>query len=267
MRSNIKLLKRLMLSCIGPYLAIQFSNIQMQPTAYHLLHHYPFEHFMLRIILCCITLYYYLHLQKKKGIKDVLVPRANHYRLTTGTILVQLIMTFALLLLSSIKETLWQPSVQPILHFSSRIDFLYRGIVEITCMAAILEELLFRGILEKLLNKMISIRLWITLISALTFSVMHGNMSHNLLYFAMGCFLSHLYHQTNHIIYPMMAHGLHNLCATSIIYLKLDESLDLAINSLTIVMRIMLAIGSLLAAYGYITYKLVDPKTKKYHLN
>lgn len=267
MRSNIKLLKRLMPSCIGLYLVIQFSNIRMQPTAYHLLHHYVFGHFMLRIILCCITLCYYLHLQKKKDIKDVIVPCTHYYRLTTGTILVQLIMTFALLLLSSIKETLWHPSVQPIVHFSSRIDFVCRGIIEITCMAAILEELLFRGILEKLLHKIIPIRLWITLISALAFSVMHGNMSHNLLYFVMGCFLSQLYYQTNHIIYPMMAHGLHNLCATSIIYLRLDEPLYLAINSLTIVMRIILAIGSLLAVYGYVTYKLVDPKTKKYHLN
>lgn len=254
----MKLLKLLTLSCIGFH--SRFSSIVMQLTDCYLLHHRLLGSFILRIIICYTALSYYLRLQKNKGIQHSIQPCASVYRLTIGTILAQLMMTFVLTLLSSIQETLWHPSLQPLVHFSSSMDFLYRGIVEITCLAAILEELLFRGILENLLNKITASRLWITIISALAFSLMHCNMSNNLLYFVMGCFLSYLYRQTKHIIYPIIAHGLHNLCATSIIYFTLDKTLNLAINSLAIVTRTMLAIGVLLAVYGYITYIL--PKTK-----
>ncbi|MGI2299876.1 CPBP family intramembrane glutamic endopeptidase [Candidatus Cardinium hertigii] len=256
---KIRLLKRLTLFCIGLYLPIKFFILWIESTHKPLCHHYTLEHFILRIIICCIVFIYYLYLQPNKGVKDGIVP--SRYKLMIGTVLLQFTMTFGLLLLSSIQATLWQPNVQPI-RFSSSIDFLYRGIIEISCLAAILEELFFRGILEKLFYKIISSRLWITLVSALAFSLMHGNMRNNLLYFVMGCFLSHLYYQTKHIIYPIMAHGLHNLCVTSIIYLKLDESLDLAINSLTIITRIILAVGALLSVYQYMTYRLSHPETK-----
>ena len=257
---KIRLLKRLTLFCIGLYLPFKFLILWIESTGKALCHYYTLDHFILRIIICWIAFIYYLYLQQNKGIKDGIVPSIHRYKLMIGTVLLQLTMTFGLLLLSSIQETLWHPTVQRILHFSSSIDFLYRGIIEITCLAAILEELLFRGILEKLLYKIISNRLWITLTSALAFSLMHGNMRNNLLYFVMGCFLSHLYYQTKQIIYPMIAHGLHNLCATSIMYLKLDKPLDLAINSLTIITRIILAIGALLAVYEYLTYRLTKTK-------
>lgn len=235
----------------------------IEPTIRYLLHRSVLRSFMARIIICSAALGYYVQLQKQQSMQHSIAPPAPLYRLTIGTILAQLMMTFALTLLSSIKEALWHPSVQPILHFSSNIDFVYRGIVEISCLTAILEELLFRGILEKLLSKITSSRRWITVISAIAFSLMHCNMSNNLLYFVMGCFLSYLYHQTNHIIYPMLAHGLHNLCATSIIYLALDKRLDVAINNLPIVTRGLLAIGTLLAVYTYVTHMFVSQKTKK----
>ncbi|WP_162789980.1 CPBP family intramembrane glutamic endopeptidase [Cardinium endosymbiont of Sogatella furcifera] len=231
----------------------------MQPT--HYLNHATLKHCMVRIIICCIAWRYYLHLQAKQGRKGVTKPCAHRYRWAIDTILVQLMMTFALILLSSIQKTLGHPSLQPALDFNNSIDFVCRGIVEITCLAAILEELLFRGVLEQLLRKITPSRLWITMISALAFSFMHCNMSNNLLYFVMGCFLSYLYHQTNHIIYPIIAHGLHNLCATSIIYLTLDTRLALTINSLTIVTRTILTIGTLLVVYGYTTY-IIGQKTK-----
>ncbi|MEF2229088.1 MAG: CPBP family intramembrane glutamic endopeptidase [Candidatus Cardinium sp.] len=231
----------------------------MQST--HYLNHATLKHCMVRIIICCIAWRYYVHLAKQ-GSKGVTEPCAHRYRLAMDTILAQLTMTFTLILLSSIQETLGHPSLEPALHFNNSIDFVCRGIVGITCLAAILEELLFRGVLEQLLHKITPSRLWITMISALAFSLMHCNMSNNLLYFVMGFFLSYLYHQTNHIIYPIIAHGLHNLCATSIIYFTLDIRLALAINSLTIVTRIILAIGALLVVYGYITYR-VGQKTKQ----
>ncbi|WP_419241347.1 CPBP family intramembrane glutamic endopeptidase [Cardinium endosymbiont of Nabis limbatus] len=240
----------------------------MQQTDYELLNYSRLEPFIVRIIICCITLRYYLHLQAQTGIAPAAqqdTHRPSGYRLTIGTILAQLIMTFALILLSSIQEALGYPTIQSALHFSHTIDFVYRGIIEITCITAILEELLFRGILEKLLSKITPIRPWITIMSAVAFSLMHCNMSNNLLYFAMGCFLSHLYHQTKQIVYPIMAHGLHNLCATFITYLTLDRRLDLAIGHLTIVTRTMLTIGSFLAVYGCIAYILAGQKIQKYH--
>ncbi|MGI2298577.1 CPBP family intramembrane glutamic endopeptidase [Candidatus Cardinium hertigii] len=259
---KIRLLKRLILFCIGIYLPIKFFILWIKSTNKPLWHHYALDHCILRIIICCIACIYYLHLQQNKGTKNGIVPSMHRYKLMIRTVLLQLTMTFGLLLLSSIQATLWHPNVQPIRYFSSNIDFVYRGLVEITCLAAILEELLFRGILEKLLYKVISTRLWITLTSALAFSLMHGNMRNNLLYFVMGCFFSHLYYQTKDIIYPIIAHGLHNLCATCIMYFKWDERLDLAINSLTIVTRIILAIGALLGVYQYVSYRLIQPKTK-----
>lgn len=264
MRSKIKLLKGLMLFCIGLYIAIKLANIWS--TTFPLVHHYAFEQLMLRIVVCCMVLIYYLHLLRKKTLTNA-VPLTNRYRLTIGSISVQLMMTFALLLLSSIKDTLWHPSVQPIVYFTSSLDFLCRGIIATVCLAAILEELLFRGILEKLLSWVIPIRLVITLISSLAFSLMHGNMSNNLFYFLMGCFLSHLYHQTKRIIYPIIAHGIHNLCAISIIYFKLDASLDGVINRLPLVTRTVLAIGALLAVYGSLTYMLLDDEPEKYDLH
>ncbi|WP_243518003.1 MULTISPECIES: CPBP family intramembrane glutamic endopeptidase [unclassified Candidatus Cardinium] len=265
MSSNIKLIT---LSFIGLYLAIRVSSMLMQLPDGCLLNIYTLDSVMLRAIMCCTALIYHLHLQTKEGKNDA-IQRCAHKpgfsaigSITIGTILLQLMMSFALLLLNSIKTALWGPSLQPIVHFSSRSDFLWRGFIEITCMAAILEELLFRGILERLLSKIKPIKLWITPISALLFSVMHANMSNNLFYFAMGCFLSHLYHQTQNIIYPILAHALHNLAALCLIYFSLEETVDLAINSLPIVMRSLLAMGMLLAVYGYLTHKLVSQKTK-----
>ncbi|TSJ80913.1 MAG: CPBP family intramembrane metalloprotease [Candidatus Cardinium sp.] len=307
MGSKIKLVQRVMWSSIGLYLGMLFCKILIEPAGCSLLNHSLFEQFIVRIIICCITLRYYLHLEEPKGIQSsaqkcvhrpfskaicdvefleeaqspaysnllqehkpqnchvaiAFRKRSSGYSLTIGTILAQLMMTFALVLLSSIQAGLGYPTIQPVLHFSSKINFLYRGIIEISGLTAILEELLFRGILEKLLRRIIPARLWITIISALAFSLMHGNMRNNLLYFVMGCFLSYLYHQTKHIIYPIIAHGLHNLCATSIIYLTLDKRLDCLIHDLTIVTRILLAIGLLLAAYGYVT--LIGQKTQKHH--
>ena len=306
MRSKIKRVQQVMLASIGLYLGMLFCKLLIAPTGCTVLNHGLFEQFILRIIICCIALRYYLHLQGQKEIQSSAQKCANKpfskaicdaqfleeaqsprysnvfekhkaqncdlaiafrrqssgYKLTIGTILVQLMITFALALLSSIQAGLGYPTLQPGLDFNSTIDFLYRGIIEISGLAAILEELLFRGILEKLLRKIIPAQVWITMISALAFSLMHANMRNNLLYFVMGCFLSYLYHQTKHIIYPIIAHGLHNLCATSIIYFTLDEKLDLSINGLTIATRIILAIGLLVAAYGYVT--LIGQKREKY---
>ncbi len=262
MRLKIQLLKLLLLPCIGLYLAIKFLSRLTAQTHCYVLNYCSLGNFMLRIIMACIASMYYLYLDQKNKIGDPRQRSANVYGLTIGTIGMQLLMTFALILLNNIKEALWDPSAAPALCFSSKIDFLCRGVLEISCLAAILEEVLFRGILEKLVSKVTPVRLWITIISALAFSLMHCNMSNNLLYFIMGCFLSQLHYQTQHIIYPIIAHGLHNLCAAFMMYLTWDKRFNLVINKLPIVIRTMLVVASLLAVYGYIHYMLVNPKTK-----
>lgn len=261
MKSEIKLLKWLTLSSTGLYLFIKLVTMFMKPTDIYLLNNHRLDHLCLRIIICLIGLTYHAYLRTQKGsTSNKIFP--NHYKLIIGTILGQCMMTFVLLLISSIQENLWHVTHPSVLDFTSKIDFIYRGIIQITCLAAILEEVLFRGIFEKLLSTITPIRLWITLISALTFTLMHANMSNNLLYFLMGCFLSHLYHQTNYIIYPIIAHGLHNLCATFMVYSSLEGKLVFAINSLTIPTRISLTIALLLAVYRFVNYMIQQPKTK-----
>ncbi|WP_184891128.1 CPBP family intramembrane glutamic endopeptidase [Candidatus Cardinium hertigii] len=192
-------------------------------------------------------------------------PLANFQRLSISTILAQLLVTFSIMLWMSIQEELWHPIVvQPVVYFSNITDFLLSGVLRITCLAAIGEELFFRHILEKCLYAITRRKLLSTIIISLLFTLIHRNIPYSPMYFTLGCFFSYLYQKSGHIVYSIMAHAINNLCVVSIIYLGLNGSIESAIKSLPIIVRSIVAIESLLAACFCITYgySIIDKNHK-----
>lgn len=267
MRPTIRLINLLKLLLIGIGMAIILSNLLIQIT------HYLFstsflnkstilQNFLIHIAICSSSLLY-LYLYEKKGIKTIqrLIPlHCNFQRLSGLIIPAQLMMTLALILYTSIKETLGYANLQPALHFNSIAHFLFYGVLQTALLAPFGEELLFRCILQKILYEITYSKWLASIINALTFSLIHCNNTNILLYFTMGCFFNLLYQKTKYIIYPIIAHALHNLIVITIVYSEVNETIQSTVNRLPIVVRSILTIGCLLIAYFCVTYSVIDKK-------
>lgn len=260
MRPIFKLSKLLNIYLISVGVAIILSKVVTQISSYlfpeAIVNQHGFlKNLMMRVGTCLIALAY-LHFYEKKGIKTLAKRPFGFLRLGVNTVLAQLIMTFAMILWTSIAQELCQIDEQPTLYFNSVSNFLFLGLLQVTCLAAIGEELLFRGIFQRLLYEITQIRILSICISALAFSLMHGNIANMPLYFVMGCFFSYLYQQTDHIIYPIIAHAMHNLCVVSMVYFQTEKIFNPFVYGLNILPRIVLAIGSLVTTYFYVSHTM-----------
>ncbi|WP_339044706.1 CPBP family intramembrane glutamic endopeptidase [Cardinium endosymbiont of Tipula unca] len=224
-------------------------------------HHTFFKTFMMHVSMCLIALVY-LYLYEKKGLKTLAKRPLGLLKLGTNTVLAQLIMTFSMILWTSVIQELWKIDAQPALYFNSVSHFLLFGLLQVTGLAAIREELLFRGIFQRLLCEITQSCILSTCISALAFSLMHGNIANMPLYFSTGCFFSYLYQQTDHIIYPIIAHAIHNLCVVSIAYFQAEAIFNPFVYGLPILPRIVLAIGCLMTAYFYASQTMKQKPAK-----
>ncbi len=74
------------------------------------------------------------------------------------------------------------------------------------------EELLFRGLIYKLLRKELSIPLAV-LISAALFGLYHGNIVQFIYAFTMGIFFALLYEWSGSLIIPVLSHAANNVLA------------------------------------------------------
>lgn len=93
--------KRLILPCIAIYLAATFFIVCIQTVNQNLVHHYTFDHFILRLIMCCI-LFMYVYLQKTPNTKFTIIPPfINRKKLIMHTVLLTL--TFYFCILENVK--------------------------------------------------------------------------------------------------------------------------------------------------------------------
>lgn len=91
-------------------------------------------------------------------------------------------------------------------------------------MAPILEEIVFRGIIQKgMINN--GVKPWVAiLIASLVFGLVHGNPWQFVGAVLLGIVLGLVYHKTQSLLLPMLLHGFNNLCSTIIIFYTKKES-------------------------------------------
>ena len=77
-------------------------------------------------------------------------------------------------------------------------------------MIPILEELLFRGILFRVLRKWLSFA-WAMLISALAFGFYHGNLVQFIYAGICGLLFAYLYEKCGSVLFPIMSHMVMNI--------------------------------------------------------
>jgi membrane protease YdiL (CAAX protease family) len=91
-------------------------------------------------------------------------------------------------------------------------------------MAPILEEIVFRGIIQKgMINN--GVKPWVAiLIASLVFGLVHGNPWQFVGAVLLGIVLGLVYHKTQSLLLPMLLHGFNNFCSTVIIFFVKTES-------------------------------------------
>ena len=98
-----------------------------------------------------------------------------------------------------------------LISFPSYTAFL-SGLLVVGILPAIGEELLFRGLLQPLFHQLVrNIHIAVGL-SAFVFSVIHGQIHGLLPRFFLGLLFGYLYHWTQDLCFPMVAHFVNNAC-------------------------------------------------------
>jgi len=95
--------------------------------------------------------------------------------------------------------------------------YLFSGVI----LAPILEEIIYRGIIFKILKEYYSLYLSI-IISSVFFSVMHSDVNGLIYYFFIGVILAYIYHCTKSLVLNIIFHFLINLMAAFFIYKEVD---------------------------------------------
>ncbi len=86
-------------------------------------------------------------------------------------------------------------------------------VVTVCIIAPIVEEIIFRGILWRVSEKLISSNFaWA--ITSILFALAHLDLIHIIAVFPLGVLFGYLRKRTNSIVAPMLAHALHNTVST-----------------------------------------------------
>ncbi|NND05527.1 MAG: CPBP family intramembrane metalloprotease [Saprospiraceae bacterium] len=140
-------------------------------------------------------------------------------------------------------ETETNTTIQRMLKME-RPSILLMNLLLMAVLPAIGEELLFRGIIQKIGYKMLhnpSISVWLT---ALLFSAIHFQFEGFLPRFLLGLFLGYLFYWTKQLLLPMIVHFVNN--ATMVLAAYISPESMLAVDSSTIDMPIYVVFISLL---------------------
>lgn len=214
-------------------------------------------HFIIGISTCLFPLLY-LYLYEKKEIKN-LIKYPSHFPLrTVCTLTAGCFMLVFLLLLHSIHKELGLITTRFPLKFNQKIDVLLNGLFYLSFLVPLKEELLFRVILQRILYNITKHNFFSIILTSLFFSLAHRDFPYLLFYFSMGYFLSSLYQKTEHIIYPILVHAMHNLsivCSEYFIPDQLIHTMHGYLNPhLSIINRIVLTIACLLLIFFCLNY-------------
>lgn len=123
-------------------------------------------------------------------------------------------------------EKIYTEQVMVIANMKNLADYFYTLIV-IAVAPAIFEELLFRGALQPLMVKWTRIAWLGILITSLVFSAVHFSYYGFLSRVALGLILGYMYHYSNSMWLPMIAHFINNgFAVTMMYYMKQQGKLD-----------------------------------------
>lgn len=129
------------------------------------------------------------------------------------------------------------------------------GFLSITIVAPILEELLFRGVIEgHLLNKGWAPK-WAILVSALIFGVIHGNPAQIPFAFLIGLLFGWLYYRTGSVLPGIAGHIINNLYGACTMITSTPEELNqTTLETFGPVLTYVLTIVAIVVFIGMLIY-------------
>jgi len=121
-------------------------------------------------------------------------------------------------------------------------------------MPAVIEELLFRGVIFKslLARKGQHAQIIAVLLSALLFAVFHLNPAQLVYQFILGIIFALMYLKTGNILYPMLAHFINNFFVITYTFIAGSDYMPYSWSAMTIVTAILLAFGGATIIMGLI---------------
>ena len=125
-------------------------------------------------------------------------------------------------------------------------------LLNLFCMAivpAICEEIFFRGCLQTMATNVLKKTHVAVILIAAVFSILHGDVFNFLPRFVLGIFLGYLFVYTKNILFPIVAHCLHNSC---VVLLSSYSAFSEEIETIgTTDNKLLLGIASLLILIGF----------------
>ena len=118
-------------------------------------------------------------------------------------------------------------------------------------LPAVVEELLFRGVIFKSLKKYGP--LLAILLSSLLFAMYHLNPMQLVYQFVMGVVFSVVYLKTNNLLYPIILHFVNNFAIVTYTFIAANDHMPYTWNAFTIITTILLAIVGTAAIISLIT--------------
>ena len=100
--------------------------------------------------------------------------------------------------------------------------WLVLNLIIYAVMPAIVEEMIFRGVVFQGLKEKFS-ALASILLSGLLFAIFHGSVTQLVYQFVLGSIMAFVLHRTNNLLYPILIHFFNNTCSIVMMYLAKRE--------------------------------------------
>jgi len=140
------------------------------------------------------------------------------------------------------------------------------NIVVIALLPAILEEVFFRGAMQKTMINLVKYRFLGILITAILFSLIHFQPFSSIPRVFLGLFLGYLYVFSKNIIYPILFHFINNLTVVIGSYLFYSNIIEFDINKVGVVFNPILFILSIIMISAvFIFEKRKETRLKRYN--
>ncbi len=154
------------------------------------------------------------------------------FRVSPGTLLLAVALTIPLIAALAVCARLgavWFGEIDALVR--PLIESLFRGrgvtgVVVVSVLAGIGEELLFRGVIQEAVSA--SVGAWPgLLVASVAFGLMHAlSRAYFWLATAMGLYLGALYQATDNLLLPVLVHGLYDAVAIGYLLLASDRSAE-----------------------------------------
>jgi membrane protease YdiL (CAAX protease family) len=129
---------------------------------------------------------------------------------------------------------------------TSTLNGLFLNIVIVALIPAFGEEMLFRGVIQRLMHEITKNIHWAVIISALVFSAFHIQFYGFLPRFLLGLMLGYLYVFTGSLWVPIIVHFVNNLASVVVYYLHYNGYLKISMDNFGATPNPVYIIGSLM---------------------